>query len=68
MANVAGKISAAPIPIMARQKIKVRLSGAEPAMAENKANKTKPAKRACLRPKRSPKPPDAISSPAKTRM
>lgn len=68
MVSVARKIRAAPMPIIARQKIKVAASRDCPAIAENTANKTNPTSSARLRQKRSPRLPAAMSSPANTRM
>ncbi len=66
IASVAGNMSAAPTPISARHTM--RASG-EPDVApnaENVANSARPAIRAHLRPRRSPRLPAAISRPAKT--
>ncbi len=65
-ASVAGKISAAPTPIAARQAISWPGLVARAAMIDVPPNAAMPTINVPLRPKRSPMLPAAISKPAKT--
>jgi hypothetical protein len=67
IARVAGKISAAPIPISARPTISDSADPTEPANAEVAPNTTSPRIRMRLRPYLSPSPPAASNSPVNTR-
>ena len=62
-----GNISAAPMPIAARQAISSPGLSDHAARAEKTANRTRPICIVPLRPNRSPRLPAAISRPAKTR-
>ena len=66
IANVLGKTSAAPMPIKPRPMINCSVVSVNAAQAENTPNSTMPICITSLRPKRSPRPPQASSSPAKT--
>ena len=67
MASVAGNISAAPMPIAARQPIRAPGLSDIAARAENPANRASPICIRPLRPTRSPRLPAAIRRPANTR-
>ncbi len=66
IARVAGKTSAAPMPIAPRQKISDPLVFANAAAALHAAKRTKPICSVRLRPYRSPMPPPANNNPANT--
>ncbi len=66
IARVAGKISAAPMPMSARLMMSPCALPIEPASAEVAPKATRPARSARLRPNLSPRPPAARSRPVKT--
>jgi len=66
IASVLGKTSAAPIPINPRPMISCSVVSVNAAHAEKMPNSTMPICITSLRPKRSPKPPQASSKPANT--
>ena len=66
IANVLGKTSAAPMPIKPRPTISCSVVSVNAAHAENTPNSTMPTCITSLRPKRSPRPPQASSKPANT--
>jgi hypothetical protein len=68
IANVVGKINAAPTPMTARAEISCPVLEANAPAAENAPNSARPASSAPLRPNRSPRPPAASSRPANTRV
>ena len=63
--SVAGIISAAPTPWTARLATRAPVLGANPAVADESANRTTPAMKARRRPKMSPSRPPVTSSTAK---
>ena len=67
IASVAGKISAAPMPISARPTISDSADPTDPANADVAPNTTSPAISVRLRPYLSPIPPAANSRPVNTR-
>ena len=68
MARLAGKTKAAATPISARVEISVPVVCDHAAAAEKRPKKTRPICMVPLRPKRSPMPPPANSSPANARL
>ena len=67
IASVAGKMKAAPIPISARLTMRAPADPTDPATTDVIPKATRPTMSERLRPKRSPSPPAARSSPVKTR-
>ncbi len=68
MARLAGKMKAAATPISARVAMSVPVECAAAAAAEKRPKKIRPICMVPLRPRRSPMPPPASSSPAKARL
>ena len=68
MASVAGNTKAADTSIRARLAIRVPVEWLAAAAAEKTPKATRPAIMTPLRPRRSPMPPPARSSPAKARL
>ena len=68
MARLAGKMNAAATPMSARAVMSDPVECDTAAAAENRPKKTRPTCIVPLRPKRSPMPPPASSSPAKARL
>ena len=68
IARLAGKMNAAAIPMSARAAMSVPVECDAAARAEKSPKKTSPTCIVPLRPRRSPIPPPARSSPAKARL
>ena len=68
MARLAGKMKAAATPMSARAVMSVPVECDHAAAAENNPKNTSPTCMVPLRPRRSPIPPPASSSPAKARL
>ena len=68
MARLAGKMKAAATPMSARVEINVPVVCDQAAAAEKRPKKTNPTCMVPLRPRRSPMPPPARSSPANARL